>query len=49
MDFAGHRVHVRRSWSHVAGAEKAPKSGKVRSVPLVPELVGPLDGLTRRY
>ena len=48
VDFAGQRVHVRRSWSHVAGAEKAPKSGKVRSVPLVPELVGPLDGLTRR-
>ena len=28
--------------------EKAPKSGKVRSVPLVPELVGPLDRLSRR-
>ncbi len=48
IDFAGQRVHVRRSWSHVAGAEKAPKSGKVRSVPLVPELIGPLDRLSRR-
>jgi integrase len=48
VDFAGQRVHVRRSWSPVAAAEKAPKSGRVRSVPLVAELVGPLDGLTRR-
>lgn len=48
LDFAAQRVHVRRSWSHIARAEKAPKSGKVRSVPLVPELVGPLDRLSRR-
>lgn len=48
VDFAGQRVHVRRSWSEAARAEKAPKSGKVRSVPLVPELVGPLDRLSRR-
>lgn len=45
---AGQRIHVRRSWSHVAGREKAPKSGKVRSVPLVTELIGPLDRLSRR-
>jgi integrase len=48
LDFAGQRVHVRRSWSRVAGREKAPKSGKVRSVPLVAELIGPLDRLSRR-
>lgn len=48
IDFAGQRVHVRRSWSHIAGKEKAPKSGKVRSVPLVPDLIGPLDRLSRR-
>jgi len=48
VDFAGQRVHVRRAWSQAAKAEKAPKSGKVRSVPLVPELVGPLDRLSRR-
>lgn len=48
VDFAGQRVHVRRSWSEAARTEKAPKSGKVRSVPLVPELVGPLDRLSRR-
>ncbi len=48
IDFAGQRVHVRRAWSKAAKAEKAPKSGKVRSVPLVAELVGPLDRLSRR-
>jgi integrase len=48
VDFAGQRVHVRRSYSHVAGHEKAPKSGKVRSVPLMAELVAPLDRLSRR-
>jgi integrase len=48
VDFAGQRVHVRRAWSQAAKAEKPPKSGKVRSVPLVSELVGPLDGLSRR-
>lgn len=48
IDFAGQRVHVRRAWSQAARHEKAPKSGKVRSVPLVPELVGPLDELSRR-
>lgn len=48
IDFAVQRVHVRRSWSQKAKVEKAPKSGKVRSVPLVAELVGPLDWLSRR-
>lgn len=48
IDFASQRVHVRRSWSQAAKAEKAPKSGKVRSVPLVPNLIGPLDRLSRR-
>ena len=48
IDFAGQRVHVRRAWSQAARHEKAPKSGKVRSVPLVTELIGPLDRLSRR-
>lgn len=48
VDFAGQRLHVRRAWSQAARAEKAPKSGKVRSVPLVPELIGPLDRLSQR-
>jgi integrase len=48
VDFGGQRLHVRRAWSQAARAEKAPKSGKVRSVPLVEELVGPLDRLSQR-
>lgn len=48
LDFTGQRVHVRRAWSQAAKVEKAPKLGKVRSVPLVDELAGPLDGLSRR-
>ncbi len=48
VDFAGQRVHVRRSWSQAAKVEKSPKSGKVRSVPLVEELIPPLDALSRR-
>ena len=48
VDFAGQRVHVRRAWSQAARTEKAPKSGKVRSVPLVEELIAPLDRLSRR-
>jgi integrase len=48
VDFASSRVHVRRAWSQAAKAEKVPKSGKVRSVPLVPELVAPLDALSQR-
>jgi len=48
VDFAGQRVHVRRSWSQRAQKEKSPKSGRVRSVPLVAELIAPLDALSRR-
>jgi len=48
IDFAGQRVHVRRSWSQRARKEKSPKSGRVRSVPLVAELIVPLDALSRR-
>jgi integrase len=44
LDFAA----VRRAWSQAAKTEKSPKSGKVRSVPLVTELIAPLDGLSRR-
>jgi len=48
IDFAGQRVNVRRAWSQAAQTEKSPKSGKVRSVPLVAELIAPLGGLSRR-
>src|SRR3954469_8846981 len=47
VDFAAQRVHVRRSYAQYSRRVKAPKSGRVRSVPLVPELIGPLDGLSR--
>jgi integrase len=46
IDHALQRVHVRRSFTN--GAEHTPKSGKVRSVPLIPELVEPLRELRRR-
>jgi integrase len=48
LDFAGQRIHARRAWDPRARVEKAPKSGKVRSVPMVLELVAPLDKLSRR-
>ncbi len=56
VDFGLQRIHVRRSLANAArqpdGAmrrvEKAPKSGKVRSAPLVDEIVVVLDRLSRR-
>lgn len=47
IDFGLRRVHVRRSLSQ-AGAEKTPKSGRVRSSLLVDEVIAVLDGLSRR-
>ena len=46
VDFALQRVHVRRNFTD--GREKAPKSGKVRSAPMVDEVMRALDGLSRR-
>ncbi len=47
IDFAGRMVMVRRNHpSH--GDEKAPKSGKVRSVPLIDQAARVLDDLSRR-
>jgi integrase len=47
VDFAGSFIHVRRNLpSH--GDEKVPKSGKVRSVPLIDQAARALDGLSRR-
>lgn len=46
VDFAKHLVHVRRSWTH--GAMGPPKSGRVRSVPLIDQAAAALDGLSRR-
>jgi integrase len=46
IDFAKRLVHVRRSYTH--GAEGAPKSGKVRSVPLIDQAAKAFDALSRR-
>lgn len=46
IDFAGSLVRVRASWS--VGALTTPKSGKVRSVPLAPEVAQALAKLSQR-
>jgi integrase len=46
VDFAGHTLHVRRNYTH--NLERTPKSGKVRSVPLIDQAAKVLDGLSRR-
>jgi integrase len=46
VDFEGSLVRVRASYS--AGVLTTPKSGKVRSVPLAPDVARALDGLSRR-
>ncbi len=46
VDFTRRLVHVRRSY--VLGREDTPKSGRVRSVPLIDQAARALDGLSRR-
>lgn len=46
VDFAGSLIRVRQSYS--AGVVTTPKSGKVRSVPLAPEVAGVLARLGQR-
>ncbi len=46
VDFAGSTIRVRASYA--AGALTSPKSGKVRSVPLAPEVAGALAKLAER-
>jgi integrase len=46
IDFSKRLVHVRRSYTH--GEAGPPKSGKVRSVPLIDQAAAPLDALSRR-
>jgi integrase len=49
VDFAGDRIHVRRSATNGANAQiKAPKSGKVRSVPMMPQVAAALARLGQR-
>lgn len=47
IDFGKHLVHVRRNLP-AHGGERVPKSGLVRSVPLVDRAAAALDGLSRR-
>jgi integrase len=46
VDFGKALVHVRRNFAH--GAEGSPKSGRVRSVPLIDQAAKALDALSRR-
>ena len=46
LDLTLRRLRVRRSYTH--GVEKAPKSKRVRSVPLADEVIATLEGLTSR-
>lgn len=46
VDFSKRLVHVRRAYTH--GELGPPKSGRVRSVPLIDEVARVLDGLSRR-
>jgi integrase len=48
VDFVGGLLHVRRSWDYKAGVEKVPKGKRVRSVPLMPDVVDTLAGLKER-
>lgn len=47
VDFAGEAIRVRRSYN-VHGGVGSPKSGKVRSVPMVPDVAGQLAVLAGR-
>lgn len=46
LDFGSRLIHVRRAY--VRGAFKSPKSGRVRSVPLIDQVIPPLDRLSTR-
>ena len=49
IDFAGDRIHVRRSATVGSGARiKTPKSGRVRSVPMAPQVAEALVELWQR-
>ena len=46
VDFSKRLIHVRRSYS--LGEEGPPKSGKVRAVPMIDQVLRELDALSRR-
>jgi integrase len=48
VDFADRILHVRRNRPAGTGAEEAPKSHRIRTVPLSDQALVALDGLSRR-
>jgi integrase len=48
VDFAAQTVFVRGSYTNGSQAARAPKSGHLRSVPLIEQAIVALDGLSRR-
>jgi integrase len=47
LDFGKRLIHIRHSY--VMRSEDAPKSGRVRSVPMIDQVAAALDGLNRRH
>jgi integrase len=48
VDFAKRTLFVRGNYTRGSDKERAPKSGKVRSVPLIDQAAVPLDALSKR-
>ena len=48
VDFVGGLLHVRRSWDYKQGVERVPKGKRVRSVPMMPEVIDALATLKER-
>ncbi len=48
VDFVGGLLQVRRSWDYKQGEEKVPKGKRVRSIPMVPEVIDALAALKER-
>ena len=48
VDFLAGLLHVRRSWDYSLKVEKVPKGKRVRSVPMMPDVIDALAGLKER-
>ena len=48
VDFTRRLLHVRRSYSYIGRSDDTPKSGRVRSVPMIDQAARALDTLSRR-
>lgn len=48
VDFVGGLLHVRRAWDYKRKVEKVPKGKRVRSVPLMPEMIDAFGTLKER-